>query len=731
MRNQSTSSATELSALTTASIVAMTAIRPLHTLPARSLRKAAVSSQSIWPERVWFLDRELGVPKHERIIDFRTVEFADGSSLCDEGATEMLDWCKRFIWSLIASPSNGLSKLKSITTCFRGLKTLVEWMYNNGVKLPVELTAAATERFVAYVAESYTDDEGQIKITARALLTHINPVWLLWEQRIDMESAGYHILEAQLFGGKTSFEVATELCSTPLGWWQPLPDEVAVPLLNRVAWFFETAAVDIINLSEELTKCSIKCSIGNLTLDQRHDRLRKVVENFVFSTDPATGQPWHSPLNDLPGNSLQKGVGRAISLIHELTGACIIILIAMTGMRISELSQLKAGMTRPLSPSCVRKDISSTGLNEIFTIASNLIKGEDSPREEDWIIGMRPVGSIEVPLPVRALLVLNSLFAGIRKFTGSEALFVPLLSGKAGFSTVSLDEQAQKYLSKDTLRSRIEQFIFRWVDFSQLPDDAAVKIQDGELVKYRESRGTCIHSHQFRKTYANFTLAVDPRLLPAVQMQFKHISIAMTESGYWGSNRAQVEPVNSVQQQQAVLTVFAAATGQSLLSGRMGTKISDNLEELKLRILGLSTHEAWKETVAYCSEIDLRLWFAPHGKCLPLLPSQMRCHLVAGTRPGQSRQPNFATREPSLCAGCANFVLDSRHRQFWIDRYVENSVAYGKAQALKLAGAWRLPGDRADQARALLKLMGVTDATLDNARAAAWLTAGKAAALAS
>ena len=385
-------------------------------------------------------------------------------------------------------------------------------------------------------------------------------------------------------------------------------------------------------------------------------------------------------------------------------------------MRTSEIASLTAGFDEATGlPTCVRVRESVTGLNEVFLLRSLLIKTEPAPIEAEWLLAMRPLGSTDVPLPVHALILLNRLYAPIRAVTGAQQLFAPNLSGRSGFIGRPVKDESHE-TRRLVFSGRIRAFLKRWVDLSGLPNESAHKLEDNDLVRYRESQGACVFPHSFRKAYANFALATDTRLLPAVQMQFKHMSSAMTEAGYWGSKRTQIEPINSMQQQQTALMIFEAATGQGLLAGRMGEQIEEHIGDLRTTIEGLGRSSAWHETVRFVEKFDLRLWFAPHGKCMPLAQREMRCHELAGTTPNGSLQPNYEWREPSTCIGCTNFVLDQRHKAFWLNRFVEYSSAVTAHSSDGSArGALRVMSERAVQAKILLRKLGMSEQNLRDA----------------
>ena len=397
-------------------------------------------------------------------------------------------------------------------------------------------------------------------------------------------------------------------------------------------------------------------------------------------------------------------------LVQALRDAAVIVVQSTGGMRIGEICGLPAGVDPETRlPSCVRIEQSATGLNEIFICRTLSAKTEETPRNQDWVLGMRPKGSTELPLAVHALLVLDRLLAPYRALSGSDRLLVSF-SAEQGLPK-SLEAVAP--VTGESLRRGIRRFISDWVDLSTLPDKLAHKLEDNDLVPWRESKGQIIKTHMFRKMWASFALSVDPRLLPVIQMQFHHLSQAMTDGGYIGRNRLQVAPLSTVRAQQTGLLLYEMALGKSLVAGRMGEQIEQHIGELRERIEGKTTAEAWSETVQFINDYDLRLWFAPHGKCLPLVPIAMRCHEVAGTTSWLNREPNYATRDPSVCAGCSCFVLDARHKGFWDDRYIQNWLSYRHAERVGVPGEFRVIRERAYQAKALLSRIGFDTASLD------------------
>jgi hypothetical protein len=268
-------------------------------------------------------------------------------------------------------------------------------------------------------------------------------------------------------------------------------------------------------------------------------------------------------------------------------------------------------------------------------------------------------------------------------------------------------------MSGDKMRDAMKRFIARWVDLSGLPDESRHKIKDNDLVEWRESEGSILKTHMLRKSWAQFMFAVDPGLMPAIQLQFHHLSMAMTDSGYIGSNLSLLSDMDSVATQARNLMILESVLGRNPLAGRMGEELEQATQKLAEQVKGLPTSDAYKEVVKFCEHAQLPIFFSPHGACMPLNTHEMRCQDEAGTSLLLRKQPNSRTRQPSLCAGCGCFVLDARHADFWAARYLDNWLAYKRAERSGDVSGYKAIKERAEQAGKLLKKIGVKVVQMD------------------
>lgn len=700
--------------------------RAFHTLTNEELPDFSVTDTCKFTDDRWYFPNPTpGATKTKSTIDWRMCLF-DGSRLTDEQHASYLLWCRKVLACMMFAPADGIAMAPgSVAGMQISVKWLVSWMIQNAYRLPHELTPEVITQYISDLPAMIIEQQNDEVISESTVYRALNLLLQLWRQRHVLEKMGVAPMPRDPFFMQGAKGIAQRIATKPGGWIKPLPDEVAIPLFNKAAWFLGAPADDVLRLLEIVWDANSEreqtCRVGRggqeeLQFPWRSKRARLLRQNafldeFSFGVPLGESESWHVPLDEcyeLASGQLR--TYRVRQLFDAVRDACAITIQGTSGMRISELIGIQAGIDPTTHlPLGVRVEDSVTGLYEWFIIRTDISKTECTPRGVDWILGMRPKGSEEVPPAVHALEVLNKMYDPWRKSAKTDRL---LLQANVGI-TLPLRKTALSAMLSDKLRDSMKRFIERWIDYSSLPDESAHKTEDQDLVPWRESKGTIFSSHMLRKSWANFTLAVDSRLLPAIQMQFHHLSLAMTEGGYIGRNPLLLEALDSVSRQQRNLMIYEMVTGKNMLAGRMGEQIEEATRGLRKEIQGLPTSQAWEKVITFCEDNHIRIFFSPHGKCCPTRTSEMRCQNSAGVVEWLRQEPNYTNREPSLCAGCACFVLDARHQSFWEDRYLQNWVSYRRALATGHSGHFRVVKERAEQAGKLLKKIGVDIKMLD------------------
>lgn len=683
-------------------------VRPLWDYQSEELCDFMVTPFSKYRDRVW--QRETSTPGiHKAMCAVNWgMTLLDGSRLTDVKHAQRLQWAKKLMAILLHAPADGLGPAPgSMSGYQQSFKWLISWMAECGYQQIGEFTPAVFAQYIddlpRYISEYQDDGEIAESHVRRAL----NVLGYAWAQRHALARWSITALTHNpfLLNGIDSY--AKDIATKARGWIQPLPDEVAVLLFNSAARLLGAPAEDVISLLNAVIETSNKGYGYSKALMVQAE----TVETFSFSILDGEVRPWHVNLDSVfeEASGVRPQV-RLRQLFAAVCEACAITVQGTSGMRISELIGIKAGIDLTTGlPNGVRIEESATGLYEIFIIRTVLSKTEKGlPREVDWVLGLRPKGAAEEPLAVHALRLLNRLTEPWRERAQTTQLFLSLKSNSLPRKTTAL-----KAMYSPSLRKGLKRFMERWVDLSGLPDESVHKTAENDLVIWRESKGTVISSHMLRKSWAQFVFAVNPKLMPAIQLQFHHLSIAMSDSGYISNNPLLVTAMDSVATQQRNLLIYETILGRQPLAGKMGEQIEQATRELAAQVKGLPTSDAWQRTVQFCDDNDLNIFFNPHGKCVPLATSKMRCHNEKGTPLGMRVQPNSSTRQPSLCAGCDCFVLDTRHAPFWEDRYLQNWISYKRAERMGETGQFRVIKDRAVQAGKLLKKIGISSELLD------------------
>lgn len=700
--------------------------RPLWEMTPAEFATFQVTPLSKGEDTVWAWERTTpGQKKSVAQVNWG-MELGDGSRLTDTRHALRLAWSKKLMALITHAPANGVVQASgSMGKYQHGFNWVLSWMAMRGMQTPNQLDVEAyLEDLPRYIAERSDEDEitgGRVKIA-------LSIIPKLWSERRLLTRWGVPALNQDPFRDHSVHYYTDVLATRALGWIPPMPDEVAIPLFNKVAWWLGPPAEDVIALLESVedplagtkvevatrqTNSGTRMHTAGVGAVARQKRYNRFLAAFTFTTLRGESQPWHAALDVTYESEHQKGpYPRIRKLFEAVREACAISIQGMSGMRISELMGIEAGFDSVTGlPRGVRIEVSASGLYDLFVIRTVMSKTENGlPREMDWVLGMRPKGSMDEPLPVRALRLLNRLHQPWRRHASTTRL---MLAGRSG-ETLPVKTTVQGAMNSDKMRDAMKRFMVRWVDLSGLPDESRHKVKDNDLIEWRDSKGHVFKSHMLRKSWAQFMFAVDPSLMPAIQLQFHHLSMAMTDSGYIGSNMSLLNDMESVATQARNLMILESVLGRNPLAGRMGEELEQATQKLAEQVKGLPTSDAYKEVVNFCEHAQLPIFFSPHGACMPLKTHEMRCHDEAGTSLLLRKQPNARTRQPSLCAGCGCFVLDARHTDFWAARYLDNWLAYKRAERSGDVSGYKVIKERAEQAGKLLKKIGVKVVQLDN-----------------
>jgi len=691
-----------------------------------------VSSVSRWKDIKWELDEVY--PGSNLYWD---IKFDNGSLLTDPIHFLLLDSTRRFIWSLLSDPvDRDAIPISSASGVLSACRPLLFWMVNTHRIDFSELVPSAFEEFLDHwmaigqqsqdfdgdfgSAEDFENSqEGDIEeedsLSFSSLYKAVTVWKSLWNQTPTLINSAIPTMVEDPLQRRSALDVTNQVIAYVLRVTPPLPDEVALPIMNEAQRWLGCRADDIIRLHEMCMKAFVRSADGDGGALISKADAEALFSKFYFSVEPGAVEPWHEPVEVrivVYTSEARKSKNhwflpsvQVRELVDDLLGSCLIVLQSESGLRPGEIRTLEAGVDSESRHNCLHSELSISGLNELFFLTATQRKGVPAPQVEKWLAGSRPTGSEFVPGPVRAIYVIEALLAPWRKLCNEKRvggwLFVNMRSGQ------SLPRKGSSVVRSPRTKLLAAQraFIEKYVDLNGLPDRSSL---NENLVPYRETRGNCIIATQWRKTYAMYVVRTDRRMIPAVATQFKHVHVAMTESSYIGSNPEILREAKSQMARSAAAFMYRFVTGKEPVAGRIA-KLIDEYRELIISVIGSESNpDGLNRLQEWCSERGIRAFSSPHGKCfIGIEPLEAECHRRAGTISWHNSTPNYEMREPALCAGCKLFGVDYDSVDFWVERYRENQTAWLTAKSRGLTKGFRVMQERAAVSANMLRVLGI------------------------
>jgi integrase len=361
----------------------------------------------------------------------------------------------------------------------------------------------------------------------------------------------------------------------------------------------------------------------------------------------------------------------------HLRNACLVVIQGLVGMRVSELCGLKSGWRREMAwPECLEVRPSASGLTELFYIKGQLFKTVQTALDVEWICGARPVGDLVVPPAARAVMVLERLYRSERLRDGVFSLAAFYCAPRGYGGTIK---------SMDT--STVNRMQGRFFD--------SIGLSDWD-----------VSSHQWRKTFAQYVIRCDQRLLPTIRDHFKHLSIAMTEQGYLASDPEMKQIMDDTAVQTTVSLVGDLMTGRSEARGPLAAMFAERAANLGARLGNRSEKDRLDDIEDLVRTSGMRVWEVRTGHAALGL-----CLFRRGT--GQCtdgcaarfvlRMPVWSAARPDLCWECKNLLVDPSHAEFWRDRLTVQRAALENAEAAGDEGLAMLCRDRVAQSLNVLE----------------------------
>ena len=286
-------------------ILADTIAEPLHLWPREKLTDQPVSSVSLWRDARWTFDNATPGASSSASSIIWSIDLTDGTSLLDPQHADLLDWLRRLVWSAASAPGDGARALApgSLGTLSAGIGHLVRWMVENHIQRPYDLTQSVVRDYVHHLESAVEDDNDDASpaLTEGVAVMRLKPLLVIWRQRRELQRAGISPMPAPPFGhGRNGVRtIAKRIAAVANGSYRPLPDEVAIPILNTSTAMLGTPADDVMRLVET---CQDAFASGLAETQEAGDnpglakmRQRDAARAFRFSS--IDGKPWHRPLD--------------------------------------------------------------------------------------------------------------------------------------------------------------------------------------------------------------------------------------------------------------------------------------------------------------------------------------------------------------------------------------------------------------------------------------------------
>ncbi|QPS42847.1 hypothetical protein I6G56_14815 [Burkholderia humptydooensis] len=546
------------------------------------------------------------------------------------------------------------------------------------------------------------DDDDEI--TYGRVNNRVQTAYLIYAQRARVHARGFPCCDLLPFSGRKLADVTGEIARYVIKRIPPLPDEISHPLLEAALAWVDLYSTDILALQTSYLDARTDALARGVSRAQATKLGREAIADFSFTARGPDGAPWREKLESFNvliqdgHDTTYRRVETLRYFCNRVSSAATTVLQYMVGLRGNEICGLEAGWDEQEGlPSCVVRKYSSSGLLEMFFVRGLVSKGRPSPQNDDWLLGCRPAGATYLPPPVRALCVLEKLFAPWRKLGERTELIV---SFSASRGVAWLPSSIGRF-TVGALRRGFKNFVLSELDVSRLPLESK---RGEDLTAYIQTKGRNILPSQGRKTFAAYILDARSSLLPAVRQHFKHYSEATTESAYYPTEarlRNEIEAVVSSE----TINFFVSVIQGKKLEGRMGDIIAKYFNEEQFT--SASTFAELVDRVAdVVTTHDLRIYFSEYGNCfIRANPLESRCRAASETIGWGATTPDFNIRNPGMCAGCGCFAIDSSHRIFWVKRYEHYSSMFKRALGAGHEHEFAVHKARADQAKKVLILL--------------------------
>jgi len=400
--------------------------------------------------------------------------------------------------------------------------------------------------------------------------------------------------------------------------WSAPPEPVCLELIRQAIRLLGTPADELIRVRDKYIVAveSAKAKGYRISAVRRH--ALRALQGERFTTLPGENRPW-TDCNVEDTRAMRQ-------LILALEGACALVLLFLSGPRVSEAQRA--------APGCLRYVLHSNGIEYPYFVAErsklSAARGETSDAHDTshrgWILG---------PAGVRALQVLERISRPLRKRSRLKSYWLRAQGG-------SLWSCARRRLrimvsAPSTLNGCL-------IAFSKLVQIAARTGWQGRL-----------HSHMGRKACARFIAKRDRTALADLALQFGHLSVYITDRHY---AQPDLEYQRLINEELAGEITNVAADLANLDIAHTFSNIGEcETRALRERAANFVGQIRSAKDVRRMLGLGVKLIPCDWGMCVYRQPTS-----ACG---GDQNGPSFERRSPSICQKCLNFIATAKHRPFW------------------------------------------------------------------
>lgn len=595
-----------------------------------------VSDLSVWTDDVWRFQNLTAGRSTERVNwDFSV----GGERFLDPKWASLLQANKLLLWSLIHAPQHGRSyKPGQIGVWAVYMHFCVAWMMSEGITSFAEIDDAACKRFKHHLIREKS--KGGRPPSLEQAHRYLNYFVAFFQQQHVLAPYGVRPMPTAPFGGDLAYRVAKTIAVDESGSRDPLPDEEFISCVNTAVTWITDFAPSILALAKLVIDTRARNS--HLTIGQVARKMNVAIADFqrgILDEGGAANHPLREPIAG----------GDVRSLFTDLRTACIIVLQALVGVRISEVVGLyatKLGQNGPAYAS-VRK--TKSGFFDLFLLEGRLFKTTESYIWTVWTAGLRPVGTDFTPLPILACQILEQLYEAWREPSGLNDLIITL-EGRRGLP-------------------------YRFDGATRVLTSEKIDQHDWVVRRVGINPSQRVTSGRWRPGFVRNLFRADHRLLPAISEHLKHVSLAMTDEGYLGHD---VELLAEIEDQVMTDTLdylFDIAAGKPA-TGPLVDVIHDRATAFVARHANRSDDEVREDLREFIEGSQIRVWrISGAGKeycdCI-FRPGKGRCRPLGL---GRIVRPDPRDASPDRCAGgCEGISVQPEHADFWLER-LESNIA--------------------------------------------------------